>query len=214
MKVLDLFCGAGGAAMGLHRAWPDAEITGVDIKPQPHYPFTFIQADATSFPLCGYDFIWASPPCQNYSAGRYWVRGKSAALQHPDLIASVRERMNATPWVIENVEGAPLKTPVILCGSMFGLKCEKGYLRRHRLFEASFALLQPACAHNGTAVGVYGHGAGGLYGYRKATAAQARELLQIDWMNREEMREAVPPAYSNWIAQQYNESKAATGGGQ
>ena len=202
-RVLDLFCGAGGAAMGLHRAWPNAEIVGVDIKPQPRYPFRFTQADAMTFDLDGFDFVWASPPCQHHSAGRYWVRGHKGTLNHPDLIAPVRERMNGAPWVIENVEGAPLQNPVVLCGSMFGLQIAKGYLRRHRLFEATFSIAPLACVHGGTAVGVYGHGAGGMWKYRKATASEARQLLGISWMNRDEMREAIPPAYSEYIGRQY-----------
>ncbi len=144
MRVLDLFCGAGGAAMGLHRAWPEAEILGVDIELQPHYPFRFVQDDAVKFPVAGYDFVWASPPCQAYSRGGHWVRGKKNRIDHPDLIAPIRGRIAACKaWVIENVEGAPLINPVMLCGSMFGLRIAKGYLRRHRLFEASFLIMTP-----------------------------------------------------------------------
>lgn len=201
-KLLDLFCGAGGAAMGYFRAG-FTEIVGVDIKPQPHYPFTFIQADALTFPVNGFHAIHASPPCQGYSAGRYWVRGHANALEHPDFIATVRERMNGGLWVIENVVGAPLRDPLMLCGSMFAMKIAKGYLRRHRLFETNCAMPSPPeCAHTGTAVGIYGHGAGGLYGHRKASASEARELLGIDWMNRDEMNEAIPPAYTEWIGRQ------------
>src|SRR3990167_5757112 len=101
--------------MGLHRAWPDAEIIGVDIKPMPRYPFTFIQADAMTFPLEGYDFIWASPPCQHYSA----LKTMTNARKHRDLVGAIRLRLKAsgTSWTIENVFGAPLEYPLMLCGS-------------------------------------------------------------------------------------------------
>src|ERR1041384_7597678 len=103
-RALDLFCGAGGAAMGLYRA--GFEVTGVDLKPQPSYPFRFIQADALTFPLAGYDFIWASPPCQAHTA----MRTMPDAKKHPDLIPATRDllRRSGLPYVIENVEGAPL----------------------------------------------------------------------------------------------------------
>src|SRR5512135_844069 len=105
--------------MGLHRALPDAEIVGVDIKPQPRYPFTFVQADAMTFPLEGYDFIWASPPCQAHTALRKMWNSKP----HADLIPQTRERLVAAgiPYVIENVPGAPLSNPIRLCGTAFGL---------------------------------------------------------------------------------------------
>ena len=202
VRVLDLFCGAGGAAMGLHRAWPDAEIVGVDIKPQPRYPFTFVQGDAMTFPHIGYDFIWASPPCQKYSQGTHWVRGSAGKKTHPDLINELRRQLPDIPWVIENVPGAPLHDPIVLCGSMFGLKCEKGYLRRHRHFEATFSIKQLLCNHTGRTVSVCGHGAGGLWGFRKADAYEGRALLGIDWMNRDEIAQAIPPIYSEFIAKQ------------
>ena len=213
-RVLDLFCGAGGAAMGLHQVFPEAEIVGVDLHPQPHYPFKFYQMDAQVVVsnqsrgdfLGEFDFAWASPPCQHYSRGKHWVRGHSGARgDHPDLIPWLQRAMRflAPSWVIENVEGAPLQQPTTLCGSMFGLRIEKGYLRRHRLFESNFPIKPLQCSHAGTAIGVYGHGAGGMWGYRKANAGEARDLLGIDWMNREEMREAIPPAYSRYIAEQY-----------
>jgi DNA (cytosine-5)-methyltransferase 1 len=108
-RILDLFCGAGGAAMGLHRAFPEAEIVGVDIKPQPHYPFKFVLDDAMTYPLEGFDFIWASPPCQAYSR----LKNAWNARQHEKLIPATRERLMGADafWVIENVVGAELSNP-------------------------------------------------------------------------------------------------------
>lgn len=110
-KLLDLFCGAGGAAMGYHRA--GFEVVGVDIKPQPRYPFEFHQGDAMTWPLEGFDAIHASPPCQAYTVAQNATRNGAA---HPDLVAPVRERLQATgkPWVMENVVGAPLIHPIRL----------------------------------------------------------------------------------------------------
>ena len=140
MRILDLFCGAGGAAAGYHRAFPNAEIVGVDIVPQPRYPFTFIQADALEFPLDGFDFVHASPPCQAFTA--YRRRGGGVGDGYPDLIAVVRARLlcHDATYVIENVPGAPLHHPVQLCGSSFGLN-----VRRHRLFETSFPAVGKRC---------------------------------------------------------------------
>ena len=140
-RLLDLFCGAGGAAMGYARA--GFEVIGVDIKPQPHYPFEFILTDVLGIALAyfgGFDAIHASPPCQAYSALRRL--GKQGA--RPELIEKVRYRLaySKVPYVIENVVGAPLIAPIRLCGSSFGLK-----VQRHRLFECSFAMLAPPCQH-------------------------------------------------------------------
>jgi DNA (cytosine-5)-methyltransferase 1 len=204
-----LFCGAGGAAMGLHRAWPKAEIIGVDIKPQPRYPFEFVQVDAMTFPLDGYDFIWASPPCQAHSA----LKTAWNARNHEDLIPAIREnlRLSRTAYCIENVPGAPLLSPVLLCGSMFNLRTQNrdGYLRRHRLFEASFPIAQPGlCNHSlGRAVTVVSKGGG--YNVRAGRPsfgmAAARIVMEIDWMDSYGLSQAVPPAYSEWIARQYME---------
>lgn len=204
MRVLDLFCGAGGAAMGLHLAWPDAEIVGVDIKPQPRYPFTFVQADATTYPLDGFDFIWASPPCQDYSA----LKGLATA-KRGKFVEIMRDQLEAcgAPWIIENVVGADLKNPVQLCGSMFGLG-----VWRHRRFEMSHPpLMIPECNHSLVPEPIDVTGTGGPFnGVRKAPGggisrkprnlAQAREVMGIDWMTRPELSEAVPPAYSQYLA--------------
>ncbi len=212
MRVLDLFCGAGGAAMGLHRAWPAAEIVGVDTKPQPRYPFEFVQADAMTFSLAGFDFIWASPPCQAYSLGSLrWGR------KHPDLVGHVRRRLRrtGTHFVIENVPRSPLRVPVLLCGQMFGLE-----LVRHRLFECSFPVvppIHPPCrglVTGGRAQQVHGHGPSG-YMYRRALTvvghggnpwsyrlADWKRAMGIDWMTRDEITQAVPPAYSEFVARQ------------
>jgi hypothetical protein len=125
-RALDLFCGAGGASMGLHRA--GFEVVGVDACPQPEYPFAFVQADALTFPLDGFAFVWASPPCQAFTA---YKRRTDHVRPRRNLIPAVRARLAAAgvPYVIENVVGAPLRVPVMLCGSMFGLD-----VQRHRLF--------------------------------------------------------------------------------
>jgi len=145
MRILDLYSGAGGAAQGLHQAFPFAEIVGVDIVPQPHYPFGFVQADALDFPLDGYDFVWASRPCQGYSVMRHlpWNAHKI----YPLLIEPTRARLRAWggPYIIENVMGARRQMPSspYLCGTMFGKR-----FYRHRLFEAPFMWFSPL--HPGT----------------------------------------------------------------
>ena len=211
LRALDLFCGAGGASAGLARA--GFVVTGVDISHQPRYPFSFHQADALAFPLDGFDFIWASPPCQGYSEMRHAPGAKGAPL----LIEAVRDRMPKNiPWVIENVEDArwAMRSPATLCGSMFGLESQGCRLQRHRLFEASFPILVPACQHDERpVVGIYGGharkraaSAGGRktkdvwVGGHKAAAAEA---MGIDWMTLAEVSEAIPPAYSEFIARAF-----------
>ncbi len=158
-RALDLFCCAGGATKGLQRA--GFHVTGVDIKPQPRYcGDAFHQADAMTFPLEGFDFIWASPPCQAFTTLRFMPTAK----EHPNLIPETRSRLVAAgiPYCIENVDGAPLGDSgylIMLCGTMFGLQTADGRaeLRRHRLFETSFSIpLRPACQHGMIPLGVYG----------------------------------------------------------
>jgi DNA (cytosine-5)-methyltransferase 1 len=200
MKLLDLFCGAGGAAWGYHLAGFD-EITGVDIKPQPRYPFEFIQADALEYLAehgQEFDMIHASPPCQRFSN----ATPNSHKEGHPDLIKPVRKllRRIGKPYVIENVTGARrhLKTPVMLCGSMFGLN-----VYRHRWFEIwpPVLLLSPPCRHDFTPVYITGStGWGGCDFSRKdASIDQKREAMGILWMTTDEIDQAIPPAYTKFI---------------
>lgn len=229
-RLLDLFCGAGGAAVGYHRAGFD--VVGVDHRPQPRYPFEFVQADAMTFPLDGFDVIHASPPCQRYS-----IASRNIGRSHgkPDLIPAVRHRLTeqGAPWVIENVYGAPLFFPVLLCGSMFGLGSSTGlWLRRHRLFECSHLFLAPQCRHpKAYACKVYGNGTMyvgretnrkcrisiGVYGNetnrwhqeqlgRNITITEQREAMGIDWMTRAELTQAIPPAYTEWIGKRLMET--------
>lgn len=211
-RLLDLFCGAGRAGMGYHRAGFD--VTGVDISPQPRYPFAFVQGDALEYVRAhGHEFdaIHASPPCQAYTS----LGAMHKDRQYPDLLAATRRLLIASgrPWVIENVPGAPM-AGIALCGSMFGLgaQCRDGawhQLRRHRLFESSVFLLSPACQHEGRPVGVYGNGGGsegraylpGINGYT-GNAAERRAAMGIDWMNRHELSQAIPPAYTRFIGEQ------------
>jgi DNA (cytosine-5)-methyltransferase 1 len=221
-RALDLFCCAGGASMGLHHAGFD--VVGVDIRPQPRYPFEFHQADALTFPLEGFDFIWASPPCQAFTAMRFMPDAK----QHPNLIPETRARLVAAgvPYCIENVEGAPLGESghlIMLCGTMFGLKTPDGRaeLRRHRLFETSFSIpLRPPCRHLATVLGIYGGHlrdrcrttiqvmGGGMRNGGKArvrdsfTIEEARHAMGIDWMPMSALSQAIPPAYSEFIGRQ------------
>ncbi len=217
--LLDLFCGAGGAAMGYHRAGFD--VVGVDIHPQKNYPFRFIQADAMSFPLQGYDAIHASPPCQAFSNMRHMPN----ALDHDDLLTPTRDRLivHGAPYVIENVEGSPMVNYITLCGSAFGLGTGSAFLRRHRRFEVNPPFLfVPPCVHGprGTAViGVYGgHGSDrrrrpksvGVYGSaggqsrngQEYTVEERREAMGIDWMTGSELSQSIPPAYTEYIGKQ------------
>lgn len=195
-RLLDLFCGAGGMSMGYHRAGYD--VVGVDISPQKRYPFEFHQADAMTYPLDGFDIIHASPPCQRYSQA--CIASKTSD-RHPDMIPEIRDRLNESekPWVIENVPGAPMRADVILCGSMFKLE-----LRRHRLFETNpriFRLL-PACEHSGRVYCVFGHGSGNKNRSDHGNVADWKRAMGIDWMVRDELSQAIPPAYGQWIGEQ------------
>jgi DNA (cytosine-5)-methyltransferase 1 len=193
-RLLDLFCGAGGAAMGYHRA--GFEVVGVDIKPQPHYPFECHQADALTYPLEGFDAYHASPPCQRYTR----CTPPSYRGNHPDLIAATRDRLAGKHYVIENVPDAwrLLVNPVILCGTMFGL-----HTHRHRYFEAPavvFALL-PKCQRVKLPVVVTGT-TRRKTGRIEYSVAACREVLGIDWMTRKEIDETIPPAYTEYIGKQ------------
>lgn len=214
-RLLDLFCGAGGAATGYHRA--GFEVVGVDVKPQPHYPFTFIQADALTFPLDGFDVIHASPPCQDYSSMSN-VSAVKGSGKYPRLIRPIRARLvaNGAPWIIENVMMAAIDmhNPVMLCGTAFGLRT-----RRHRLFDSSHLLFAPGpCHHRAGDVSVRttrcefsGMPTGVTYvncrgetqnRWKSCSHHDAQRALGIDWMTRRELGESIPPAYTEFIGLQ------------
>lgn len=213
MKLLDLFCGAGGAAVGYHRA--GFEVVGVDIKPQKHYPFEFHQADAFDYLRehgHEFDVIHASPPCQAFTA----MNGMWNKKNHPDLLTPIRDAIKSTglPYVIENVIGAPLIQPFVLCGTMFCLGTSTHKLLRHRAFEASFYVLIPMfCRHGGPVIGIYGDHArcrrrkGSKYERGtdfpdKEKLSLASDAMGIDWMNWKEISQAIPPAYTEYIGKQ------------
>jgi DNA (cytosine-5)-methyltransferase 1 len=205
--AIDLFCCAGGAGMGLWRAGYD--VIGVDIMPRPRYPFPFVQADALRppFDLRHFDLIWASPPCQKYTS----MRTMHNAREHVDLIPATRKMVRAAgvPYIIENVVGAPLENPILLCGTMFGLGADDAELRRERIFETSFPVLAPKCQHGlkPRVIGIYGghvrdrrrrpgSASRGVAGF---SIDQGRIAMQIDWMTAAEMSQAIPPAYSEFL---------------
>ncbi len=200
-RLLDLFCGAGGAAVGYHRA--GFEVVGVDIKPQPRYPFEFHQGDAMTWPLEGFDAIHASPPCQHYASGT----PDSCRGDHPDLIAAVRDRLVAAgvPWVIENVMPAPLRHGVVLCGAMFGLRTY-----RHRRFETSWLIMNPGHPEHERRTARSRRPQAFAAGYNisittKSAAWAGPACMGIDWMTADELGEAIPPAYTEWIGQRLME---------
>jgi DNA (cytosine-5)-methyltransferase 1 len=213
-RLLDLFCGAGGAAVGYARAGFD--VVGVDIRPQPRYPFEFEQADALEVlrdlverdwyrlgphaHLSDFDAIHASPPCQAYSKTQQ-LRGR----QHPDLVVATRKLLLATglPYVIENVPGAPLIEPVVLEGQMFdGLRTQ-----RARWFETNWPLDIPFLRSPRPAPNAkmgrkpkpyeWMHVVGNT-----SAVDEARAAMGIDWMNRDELAQAIPPAYTELIGHQ------------
>ena len=203
-RLLDLFCGAGGAAMGYYRA--GFEVVGVDIKPQTHFPFEFHQADALTFPLEGFNAYHASPPCQEYSTS-FNTMSQYSQNRYPKLLQDVRDMFLVTnkPYVIENVVGAKYKPNQAdglqahyLCGTMFGRQ-----YHRHRLFETSFFWLSPGKCR-GKVIAGYGTGIKSrcmtLAHERKDIVQAALKQFEIDWMlGNEEIKEAIPPAYTEYI---------------
>ncbi|WP_301130050.1 SAM-dependent methyltransferase [Streptomyces cacaoi] len=211
-RLLDLYCCQGGAAAGYAAAGFD--VTGVDIAPQPRYPFRFVQADALTFVRehgAAFDVIHSSPPCQHDSECQR-IQGRD----HPDLIAPTRAALEATgrPWIIENVRGAvpKLRQPVLLCGTMFGLSTY-----RHRYFETGGGLTLPQPVHPAHTApqakmgrpvppGHFGQYVGNFSGVQRA-----RDVLGVPWMNRDGIRECIPPAYAEHIGRAALELLAASG---
>lgn len=204
MRVLDLFCGAGGAAVGYHRV--GFSVTGVDKEPQPNYPYRVLTADALSLDIeewGGFDLIHASPPCQHFT--RYRNAVKDIAERYEDLIEPTREMLQASglPYVIENVPGAPIREDLMLCGSMFGLD-----VRRHRVFEIhGFAVPQPNCNHRVTVRRKYKSSTGRpnpRFTIEVGSWDEPLELqkaaMGVDWdLTVRELSEAIPPRYTQFI---------------
>ncbi len=212
LLIADLFCGAGGAAWGIHLACEKAgiphRIVGFDIKPFKRYPFEMVVQDALTVDLSHFDAVWASPPCQR------WVDPNNGHDErgYPDLIAPLRPRMGGLPYVIENVDKAPLQNAVQLCGTMFGLP-----LIRHRRFESdNLLLVPPACFHSGTVsqgdyAAVYARGGKGprrgrdVQGNKVRDAAPLKEgpdpwqAMGIGWMEWKELTQAIPPVYAEFV---------------
>ena len=205
--LLDLFCGAGGAAMGYHRAGFD--VVGVDLYEQPDYPFDFWQGDALALFYSEewadkhdlFHAVHASPPCQFFSA----ATPEAARSRYRDLLTPMRSLIRRTglPYVIENVERArpAMHDPVTICGSSLGLR-----VRRHRLFETNWPLIVPPCAHGqqGQPVGVYGEGSSKSQkrGRKADTEAEVLAVMEMPWTDRKGATQAIPPAYTELIGHQ------------
>jgi DNA (cytosine-5)-methyltransferase 1 len=214
-RLLDLFCCAGGAAMGYHQA--GFNVVGVDIKWQPRYPFSFVQGDAVAILrrqietglIRQFAAIHASPPCQGYSwAARRWTEVERAYLIEP-----VRELLQASglPYVMENVPGAPLDNPFRLCGEMFGLN-----VIRHRHFETNFPVLIPPHTPHRRPIQRLAKDGSGRTVQRSAYCTVAghggesdsfrledwQAAMGMDWTTKEELTEAIPPAYTKLIGEQ------------
>lgn len=206
LLALDLFCGGGGAGMGLHRA--GFTVTGIDINPQPLYPFKFIQGDALEADLDGFDLVWASPPCHAYSILNRNMHRNAA--EKPDLLEATRQKLEewGGPWIIENVKGSPVKTHCMLCGTMFGLK-----ITRHRYFEANFDLpvLLSGCDHSNVYDPYNGPG---------RTPEKFQQAMGIDWLPLAcgharkrgvtgDLNNAIPPAFSEFLANHFLRANAS-----
>lgn len=218
-RVLDLFCGGGGASMGYSRA--GLEVYGVDLSEQPHYPFPFVQSDALEYLAANHDafdaFV-ASPPCRDHSALARCGIGTDGT---GPLLAETRTMLQriGKPWVIENVVGANMPNSVLLCGSMFGLGTETHKLKRHRQFEANFPIQQPLdrCKDDTRPViGLYG---GRARDARKSTTtkgrsgivlrlAEGQQAMGINWLPIKPLCQAIPPAYTYYTGTYLREELA------
>ena len=206
MKLLDLFCGVGGASAGYAAAGFD--VTGIDIKHGKRYPYTYIKGDVLEY-LKDYDFlrsfdvIHASPPCQTHSITQHLRNAQGKTTSKLDLIPETRAALIASgkPYIIENVPGSPLINPIQLCGSAFDIK-----VRRHRLFESNMRLEGSKCDHKaqGRPIGVYGSLNDEIpQGGKTATNInEARQAMGIDWGIWTELVEAIPPAYTKYLGLQ------------
>ena len=213
--LIDLCSGAGACAVGYHRAGFD--VVGVDVVAQPRYPYAFVQGDALGVMdrlLAGGDVegyrlgdvaaVAASPPCQAWAQAT--LSQRRAGKVYPDLLTPMRPRLEASGllWVIENVPGAPLRPDYKLCGCMFGLELPGvGQLRRERWFETSWhaAGFQMPHWHWGPAISIAGHGTPQWMRAKTGHVGVAawRQVMQIGWMTRQELTEAVPPAYTELV---------------
>jgi DNA (cytosine-5)-methyltransferase 1 len=231
-RLLDLFCCAGGAGAGYTRAGFD--VTGVDRDPQPNYPYPFIQADALSVLadqtfMATFTAVGASPPCQTNSslASLPHVAEAIRTGKHVDLITETRAALIAWAertggvWVIENVVGAALRDPLVLCGTEFDLHVDTAtrgrvWLQRHRPFESNRMLMGAGgcyCgSHRGRIIGVYGTGDGGTGRGWEGSFAERKAVMGIDWMTREELAQAIPPAYTQHLGAQLLDHLSAHAG--
>jgi len=214
-RLLDLFCGQGGAAAGYARAGFD--IVGVDARPMPRYPFAFVQADAMTYPLDGFAAVHASPPCQDHSETQVLGGGHGTGW----MLGATLERLRGSgiPWVVENVDGAALARQddlfgangLELCGCMF--PALRGLLYENRLFETSFPVPQPAHVKHlwpqtkmgrppkpGECMQVTGH---------FTDAGEGRRRMGADWMTRDGLSQAIPPAYTEYLGGFLMENLAA-----
>ena len=210
-KLLDLFCGAGGASHGY--ALAGFEVTGIDVKHGKRYPYTYIRGDVRDYLnlefLSQFDVIAASPPCQTHSATKHLRNAQGKSTSKIDMIPEVREALIASgkPYVIENVPQSPLIDPIQVCGSYFGLK-----VRRHRLFESNMDLVGTSCDHNaqGKPVGIYGSMRDEIPsgGHTAKTMPEAYEAMGINWMIWTELVESIPPAYTQFIGEQITKRRS------
>ena len=206
MKLLDLFCGAGGASAGYAAA--GFEVHGVDLKHGKRYPYTYVRADVLDVLrdknyLNQFDVIHASPPCQTHSITQHLRNAQGKTTSKLDLIPETRAALieSGKPYIIENVPGSPLINPIQLCGSSFGLK-----VRRHRLFESNMALIGSVCNHKlqGRPIGVYGSLNDEIPkgGKTAATIDEARNAMGMPWAIWTELVEAIPPAFTKYLGGQ------------